>query len=123
MGKMLLSSYKSKSLFAQRWIGDELWRLFFVGDGEEREIAEAHDLRHLAEVDFVDCVGDVVVVRVKTGKEPERRNIVKDERELIGAEEDAEGGVSLEAIVEDEADVLVFALDGVEEVGRIERAD
>src|ERR1700736_5882808 len=107
MGKMLLSSYKSKSLFAQRWIGDELWRLFFVGDGEEREVAEAHDLRHLGEVDLVDCVGDVVVVGVEAGEEPERRNVVQYEGELVGAEEDAESGVALEAVVEGEADVLV----------------
>jgi hypothetical protein len=29
----------SLGLFAQCWIGDELWRLLFVGDGEEREVA------------------------------------------------------------------------------------
>ena len=60
---------------------------------------------------------------MKAGKEPERGNIVQDEGELVGAEEDAEGGVSLEAIVEGEADVLIFAFDGVEEVGRIQGAD
>ena len=57
-------------LFAQCWIGDELWRLFFVGDGEEREVAEAHDLRHLGEIDLVDGVADVVVVGMKAGEEP-----------------------------------------------------
>ncbi len=110
-------------LFAQCWIGDEPWCLFFVGYGEESEVGEAHDLGHLGEVDLVDCVGDVVVVRVEAGKEPERRNVMQDEGKLVGSEEDAERGVALEAVVESEADVLVFALDGVKEVGRIQRAD
>src|SRR5260370_12337890 len=110
-------------LSAQRWVGDELWGLFLVGDGEEREITEAHDSGHLGEVDLVYCVGDVVVVGVEAGEEPERGNVVQDEGELIGAEEDAESGVAFEAVVEGEADVLVFSLDGVKEVGRVECAD
>src|SRR5271163_4083912 len=98
-------------LFAQRWIGDKLWRLFFVGDSEECEVAQAYDLRHLDEIDLVDCVGDMVIVRVKAGKKPERRDVMQDEGELVGSEENAESGIPLEAIVECETDVLVFALD------------
>jgi len=106
-----------ESSIAQRWIGDELWRLFFVGDGEESEVAEAHDLGHLGEVDPIDGVGDVVVVGVEAGEEPKRGNVVEDKGELVGSEEDAESSVALEAVVEGETDVLVFALDGVKEVG------
>src|SRR5207302_2245472 len=83
------------NLFAQSWVGNELWHLFFIANGEEGEVGKADDLRHLGEVDLIDGVGDVVVVGVEAGEEPKRGNVVEDEGELVGAEEDAESGVAL----------------------------
>ena len=90
-------------LFAERWVGNKLRRLLSVGDGEEGEVAQAHDLRHFGEVDLVDCVGDVVVVGVEAGEEPERRNVVQDEGKLVGAEEDVQCRLVVEPVIQRQA--------------------
>ena len=52
-----------------------------------------------------------MIVGMKTGEEPERRNIVEHEGELIAAEKSIEGIVAIEAIVEFIAEHVVASLD------------
>ena len=95
-------------------VRDEARRDWVVCYVEEAQIGEANDFRHLGEVDAVDGVSDVVVVGVEAGEEPKSGNIVEDEGELVRTKEDAESGIAVEAVIENEPDVLVFALDGLQ---------
>jgi hypothetical protein len=74
-------------------MANESWSPLFIGDCEEGQVAEAHDRDHLSEMDPVDFVLVVMVVRVKAGEEPKRQNNMKDERKLVGTEEDADCGI------------------------------
>src|SRR5215469_7655028 len=48
---------------------------------------------------------------------------MQDERKLVRSKEYPESRVALEAVVEDQADMFVLALDGVDEVRRVQRAN
>src|SRR5205823_2877242 len=104
-------------------VGDESRRGGFVRESESAQVGQAQDLGHFRVIDFVRGVGGVVVVGVKAGEPPKRRKVVQHERELIASEEDIQGVVAVETVVQIEADVLVFFLHDAIVVGAVRSAD
>src|ERR1700756_378551 len=108
--------------FAAR-IGYELGRHSLVGKLEAREVREPQNLGQLDVIDFVSRVRRVVVIGMKTGEPPERRNVEQHEGKLIAAEENVERVVAVETIIQIQPHVFVLSDHGAVVVRAIGRAN
>src|SRR5207302_2117033 len=88
-------------------IGDEFRRPRLVCELVARQVRQTQNLSHLRVVDPLGGVRRVVVIGMKAGEPPERRNIVQQEWKLVAAEENVQRIVPVEAVVQIEADIFV----------------
>src|SRR5215831_18204213 len=73
------------------------------------EIGQAQDFLHFREIDLLDGVGRLVIIRMEAREPPDRRNIVQGEWELIAALKDVQGGIPVPFVVEPQAYIFVGA--------------
>ena len=87
------------------------------------QISEAKNLFHFCEIDLLHGVGGLMIFGMKTGKPPDRRDIVQREWELIAALEDVQRGVPVPLVVEVQAYIFIGALNSLAVVGTVDGAD
>ena len=87
------------------------------------EIGESQNFGHFRVIDLFGGISCVVIIGVKSGEPPKSGDIFKNERKLVAAEEDVKSGFVVEAIVERQADMLVFSDNSAVVIGAVERAD
>src|SRR5690242_19285878 len=98
-------------------------RVKLVSKFEAAEISQLQDFRHLLEIDLIDCVGHLMVIGMKTGEPPDRRESVHQKRVMIAAEENAVISIAIPLIRQVQADGFVLALDRLTIIRAVIRAD
>src|SRR5271168_4645068 len=106
-----------------RWIGDKARRRGLGAELPRRKIRKLQYLLHLGEIDLVHRIGCVVIVGMKAGEPPQRRDVMQHKRKLVGAEEHVQCRLMVEPVIERQAHQLVLLLDRPVIVGRVECAD
>ena len=95
----------------------------FVGKSKAAQVCKAQNFRHFQVIDFFRSIRDVVIIGMKSGEPPERRNIFQHEGKLVAAKENVQRRFVVESVIESQTDARVFRGDRAIVVRAVKRAD